>query len=174
VGEEIERLEASARAAVDIRAKVKRNPVKSAGIAAGAGFLLVGGPKRVFRGVRHVVMGPPEPLPKSMLPDEIEAALKKLGGDGERVRGVIEREFATYLEDTAPRRKEHGFRNTVALMVLPVVRPLAFRIGRQLADQVFAPGSPGFDEQLAKIRARAASALAEDQGAESPPDPPTA
>ena len=47
--EELVRLEASARAAVDIPAKVRRNPVKTAGVAAGAGFLAVGGPKRVFR-----------------------------------------------------------------------------------------------------------------------------
>ena len=37
--EELERLEAAARAAVDVKAKVKRNPARSAGAAAGIGFL---------------------------------------------------------------------------------------------------------------------------------------
>ena len=39
---ELVRLEAAGRAAVDIKAKVKRNPVKAAGLAAGAGFLAIG------------------------------------------------------------------------------------------------------------------------------------
>ena len=137
---------------------MKRNPVKAAGIAAGAGFLLVGGPGKVFRRAKRAVLGPPEPLPASMLPDEIEASLRKLGGDGERVRGLIEREFAQYLEDTAPRRSKRDLRAAMALMVLPIVRPLSFRLGRQLVEQLFAPGTPGFEEQLAKIRARAGAA----------------
>ncbi|MHB8959630.1 MAG: hypothetical protein ACYDAN_08390, partial [Candidatus Limnocylindrales bacterium] len=95
--EELVRLEASARAAVDVKAKVKRNPVKAAGAAAGAGFVLVGGPKRVLRGARNAIFGKPDPLPKSMLPKEIDASLRKLGGDGDRVRGTIERDFARYL-----------------------------------------------------------------------------
>jgi hypothetical protein len=157
--EELVRLEASARAAVDIPAKVKRNPVRAAGIAAGAGFLIVGGPRRIFRGARRAIWGPPEPLPKSMLPREIDEALRKLGGDGERVRGTIEREFAAYLEETAPRRNQRDLRTVMALMVLPIVRPLALRIGRQLVEQVFAPGTTGFDEQMARIRERTAAMM---------------
>jgi hypothetical protein len=95
---ELGRLEASARAAVDVPAKVKRNPVKAAGVAAGAGFLLIGGPPKVFRRAKRFVLGPAEPLPKSMLPDEIDKALSKLGDDGDKVRGTLEREFAAYLE----------------------------------------------------------------------------
>ena len=48
---ELVRLEAAGRAAVDIKAKVKRNPAKAAGLAAGAGFLAIGGPLKVVRGV---------------------------------------------------------------------------------------------------------------------------
>ncbi len=158
VEEELVRLEASARAAVDIPAKVKRNPVRAAGVAAGVGFLLVGGPGKVFRRAKRAVFGPPEPLPPSMLPEEIDTALRKLGGDGERVRGLLEREFANYLEDTAPRRNQRDFKAAIALMVLPIVRPLTLRLGRQLVEQIFAPGAPGFEEQLAKIRARAEAA----------------
>jgi len=169
VAEELMRLEASARAAVDLPAKVRRNPVRTAGLAAGAGFLLVGGPAKVFRRAKRAVMGPPEPLPKSMLPKEIDEALRKLGGDGDRVRGTLEREFATYLEDTAPRRNERNLRTIVALMVLPIARPLALRLGRQLVEQVFAPGSPGFEQQLARIRARTAATI--DAAANGAPPP---
>jgi hypothetical protein len=167
VGEEVIRLEASARAAVDIPAKVKRNPVKAAGIAAGAGFLLVGGPAKVFRRAKRAVLGPPEPLPPSMLPEEVDKALRKLGGDGDRVRGLLEREFATYLEETAPRRNQRDLKAAMALMVLPIVRPLALRLGRQLVEQVFAPGTPGFEQQLAKIRERAGAATTGAGGTES-------
>jgi hypothetical protein len=166
--EELERLEASARAAVDIPAKVKRNPVKSAGIAAGAGFLLVGGPRRLFRGARRVVFGPPEPLPTSMLPKEIDRALKELGGDGEKVRGTIEREFAAYLEQTAPVRNKRDLNAVTAILLSALARPLIERFGKQLIDQVFSTDAAAFQEQLAKVRERNASTDA----ARTPPPGP--
>ena len=79
VDEELVRLEASARAAVDVKAKVKRNPVKAAGLAAGAGFVVVGGPRRCSAAPGTRVFGQPDPLPKSMLPEEIDASLSEAG-----------------------------------------------------------------------------------------------
>ena len=76
---EVVRLEASARAAVDIPARLRREPAKVLGAAGGAAFLLLGGPKRLFRRARRAVLGPDADLPKSMLPDEVEKTLKKLG-----------------------------------------------------------------------------------------------
>ena len=134
LAEELEQLEASTRAAVDIPAKVKRNPVKSVGIAAGAGFLLVGGPRRLFRGAKRVVFGPPEPLPKSMLPKEIDKTLKGLGSDGEKVRGTIEREFAAYLEQTAPVRNKRDL-NAVTAIILSRAGPADHRALRQAAHR---------------------------------------
>ena len=40
----------------------------------------------------------PTPLPPSMLPDEIEKTLRKLGDDGDKVRGALERDFAAYAK----------------------------------------------------------------------------
>ena len=77
--DELDRLEAAARAAIDVRAKVKRNPARVAGAAAGVGFLAVGGPRKLFRGAKRAVFGKPDPLPDAMLPEEIEKALKALG-----------------------------------------------------------------------------------------------
>jgi hypothetical protein len=156
VTDELERLEASARAAVDVPAKVKRNPVKAAGVAAGAGFLLIGGPQKVFRRAKRVVLGPAEPLPKSMLPKEIDKALRDLGGDGEKVRGTIEREFANYLEQTAPARKQRDLGALSAILLSALLRPVIERYGRQLIDQVFSSDTRSFEEQLAKVRARGA------------------
>jgi hypothetical protein len=152
--EELIRLEASARAAVDVKAKVKRNPVKAAGAAAGAGFLLVGGPKRVLRGARNALFGKPDPLPKSMLPKEIDASLHKLGGDGERVRGTIERDFARYLDEKASERKQRDLVAIVGGLLLTVGRPLAIRYGKQLAEKAINPDRAAFEAQLEKIRDR--------------------
>ena len=44
-------------------------------------------------------------VPKSMLPDEIEKSLKRMGGDGAKVRGLLEREFADYLRKTEQDRR---------------------------------------------------------------------
>ena len=152
--EELIRLEAAARAAVDVKGKVKRNPVKAAGAAAGAGFVLVGGPKRVLRGARNAIFGKPDPLPKSMLPKEIDASLRKLGDDGEHVRGTIERDFARYLDEKAPERKQRDLAGIVGGLLLTVGRPIAVRYGKQLAEGLMATDPESFSAQLAKIRER--------------------
>ncbi len=102
---EVARLQAAARDAVDVRAQVRRHPGKAAGAAAGAAFMAVGGPKRVFRAVKRRVRGEPEPLPASLLPGEIEKAVSALGPDGVKVRGAIERSFRHYLDATSKDRK---------------------------------------------------------------------
>src|SRR5436190_22534492 len=82
--EELVRLGAAGRAAVDIPARLKREPAKVLGAAGGAAFLLLGGPKRAFKGVRRAVFGPAAELPKAMLPPEVEKTLRKLGPDGDK------------------------------------------------------------------------------------------
>jgi hypothetical protein len=151
--DELERLEAAARAAVDVKAKIKRNPAKVAGAAAGIGFLAVGGPQKVVRRARYAVFGRPDPLPKSLLPDEVDKALRSLGDDGTKVRGALERSFASYLEDSAPERKKRSTRSTLAFFLLPLTRVLILRFGRQFIDDVLATRG-SFDEQLAKVRER--------------------
>jgi hypothetical protein len=151
--DELERLEAAARAAVDVKAKIKRNPGKAAGAVAGVGFLAVGGPGRVFRGARRAIFGKPEPLPKAMLPDEIEKALKALGPDGTKVRGALERNFAAYLEQSAPERKGRDLKSTLAFLLLPTARVVILRFGRQFIEEALSTKG-GFDEQLARVKAR--------------------
>ena len=155
--EELVQLEASARAAVDVPAKIRRHPVKAAGVAAGAGFVLVGGPKRVLRGARNAIFGKPDPLPKSMLPKDIDASLKKLGTDGERVRGTIERDFARYLEAQAPERAKRDITAIVGGLLMTAGRPLAVKYGRRMAEEMLRPDGPAFGEQLDKVRARRAA-----------------
>jgi hypothetical protein len=174
LAEELERLEASGRAAVDVPAKVRRNPVRTAGLAAGAGFLLVGGPAKVFRRAKRVVLGPPEPLPKSMLPPEIDKALQALGDDGDKVRGTLEREFASYLDQTAPARRERDLSAVTAIILSSLARPLIQRYGKQLIDQLFSSDTKAFEEQLAKVRERSVAMGADEDAAAAPAGPPTA
>ena len=63
LAEEVQVLEASGRAAIDIPARVKRSPAKAAALAGGLGFLLLKGPQRLFRGARRVVRGKPNQTP---------------------------------------------------------------------------------------------------------------
>ncbi len=174
LGEEIVRLEASARAAVDVKAKIKKHPVKAAGLVGGAAFLAVKGPKHVFRGAKRLVMGPTEPLPKAMLPDEIEKSLKRMGDDGEHVRGLLEREFATYLETTEPLRKRGSFRGAATFATIAFLRPLILGYSKKLAKDIFDTETPAYESQLARVRERmtglAAKPAHTTEGAETTPE----
>lgn len=152
--EELVRLEAAGRAAADIPARLRREPAKVLGTAGGAAFLLLGGPKRLFKGVRKAFLGSNADLPKSMLPPEIEKQLKKLGPDGEKVRGTIEREFAHYLDEKAPQRRERDLSGTAAAMLGGVLLPVTKRLGKQLAERALDPDGFTFAEGMRRARAR--------------------
>ena len=150
LGEELETLEASARAAIDIPARIKRSPAKAAAVVGGTAFLALGGPRRVFRAGKRAITGEPEPLPPSMLPKEIDKSLRALGDDGKKVRGALERDFAAYAKQRAKDRS--GLRT---LIVLSVARPLLSGAAKAAAGRLFSPDEEGFQKRLASIRARA-------------------
>jgi hypothetical protein len=96
---ELDNLGSSARAAVDIPAKIRRNPVQTAGVAGGAGFLLLGGPRRVARGIEKRLFPRRYARPPTVLPKHIQASLDRLPEeDQEMVRAHLERDFARYLK----------------------------------------------------------------------------
>jgi hypothetical protein len=150
LAEQIELLEASARAAVDIPAKIKRSPAKAAGLVGGVAFLALKGPQRLFRFAREQIRGEPEPLPKRLLPDEVEKTLRKLGNDGEKVRGTLERDFAAYAKKSAKERQAVG-----SVLLLALGRPLAARAARAIGDAIFSPNAQDFSTRLAEVRERA-------------------
>ncbi|HUQ43903.1 MAG TPA: hypothetical protein VM451_05765 [Candidatus Limnocylindria bacterium] len=152
--EELVRLEAAGRAAVDIPARLRREPAKVLGAAGGAAFLLLGGPKRLFKGARRAVLGPKADLPRSMLPKEVDKELKKLGNDGERVRVTLEREFANYLDEKADQRKERDLGATLAVLLGSVAKPVVQRFGKQLAEQALNSDGATFADGLRRARAR--------------------
>ncbi|MDP9483258.1 MAG: hypothetical protein M3P84_08565 [Chloroflexota bacterium] len=176
---EVVRLEASARAAVDIPAKIRRAPAKTAGLAAGAIFVAAGGPKRVIRRLVRAVRGPEADLPKSMLPKEVDKTLRKLGSDGDKVRGTIEREFADYLETNAPERRSRDLGATASALAGSVLGPVTKRVGRQLAEELFSPktsGASSFEAAAQRARTRFAGLAAGRDGNGATPDgtPPPA
>jgi hypothetical protein len=154
LGDQVDRLEAAGRAAVDVPAKVRSNPAKAAGIAAGGAFLAVGGPKRLFRRARRAITGKEEELPSELLPKDVEKALRKIGTDGSKVRGTLERDFAKYLDERSKDRKKEGVTAAITAVALSALRPIAIRSGRQIAERMLDPNGPAFSEQLEKIRAR--------------------
>ena len=149
VADELETLEASARAAADVPAKIRRSPGKAAAIVGGTAFLALGGPKRVFRAGRRAVTGAPEPLPKSMLPEEVDKTLRKLGDDGAKVRGALERDFAAYAKQASRDRAR-----TRTLLLLTVARPLVSAATKAATGWVFRTDDEGFQARLAQIRER--------------------
>jgi hypothetical protein len=157
LGGELERLEASGRAAVDIPSKVRRAPAKTAGIAAGAAFLVAGGPKRVFRRAKRAVIGPEEPLPKSMLPDEVEKTLRKMGSDGARIRGTLEREFTHYLEEHRDERERRDITAIFTALLASAGNPLTVRAARRLAQQLFTTDASAFETAVQRVRERRAA-----------------
>ncbi|HEX5589394.1 MAG TPA: hypothetical protein VFX65_03780 [Candidatus Limnocylindrales bacterium] len=159
--DEVVRLEAAGRAAIDIPARLRREPAKVLGAAGGAAFLLLGGPKRLFRQARRAVFGPDADLPKSMLPKEVEKTLKKMGADGDRVRGTLEKEFTKYLEQTAPERRDRDLGAVAAALLANLLKPATARAGKELAERFFDPDGPSFGEGLRRARQRMERAVAE-------------
>jgi hypothetical protein len=153
---ELEVLEASARSAVDIPARIRESPAKAAAIAGAAGFLVLKGPARVYRFVRKAVTGEPAPMPKRMLPKEIEKTLRSLGDDGEKVRGVIERDFADYAKKAEKDRK-----GLLSVIMLAIARPLVTRGAKAAGEYLFSPSREGFGTRLDDVRAGAQRRAAE-------------
>jgi hypothetical protein len=103
VSTELDQLGVSTRKALDIPAKVRRNPVQTAGVTGGAAFLLLGGPRRAAKAVERKLFPRRAARPPTLLPKDVEKSLKNVPADNQdQVRGVLERDFATYL------RKEHA------------------------------------------------------------------
>jgi hypothetical protein len=165
--DEVIRLEAAGRSAVDVPAKVRRNPVKTAGVAAGAAFFVLGGPSRLFRRVKRAVVGPEKDLPKSILPEDVDKALRRMGDDGEKIRGTLEREFARYLEEHKQERENRDLGAVAAVLLASIAKPLTAQAGRRLAQQLFSPEGGAFNEAVQRIRARR-----EAEGRSDPADTP--
>lgn len=155
LAEQVQVLEASGRAAVDIPARIKRSPAKAAAVAGGIGFLVLKGPQRLFGAARKAITGEPAPVPHRMLPDEIEKTLRKLGDDGDKVRGTLERDFAAYVKKAQKDRK-----GIASVVLLAAARPLLARGVKAAGEFLLSAESEGAPRnRLAQIRARLGSEM---------------
>jgi hypothetical protein len=95
---DLDALSVATRSALDIPAKVRRNPVKSVALAGGAGFLLLGGPRRILRSATSRLFPHRRDPYDGLLPDEVERIFKRSGAYQEPgVREALEADFADYL-----------------------------------------------------------------------------
>ncbi len=163
--DEVVRLEAAGRSAIDFPAKIRNAPGKTVVLAAGTVFMVLGGPKKTVNMVRRAIFGPAANLPKSMLPEQIDKALKTLGQDGDRVRGVLEKEFVDYLEKSKPVRDSRDLRGTIAELGGNLLRPATTEAGKRVAAELFKPDGSSFNSVMDRIlRRREARASGQDAG----------
>ena len=100
---ELDNLTSATREALDIPAKVKRNPVRTAGLAGGAAFLLLGGPKRVAKATEKRFFPKRVYKRDRALPKNVQATLNKLEPDQrELVEAHLERDFTAYMNKEHP------------------------------------------------------------------------
>lgn len=151
---QVESLQASGRAAVDIPARIRQSPAKAAAIGASLGFVLLRGPQRLYRAVRKAIFGTPAPMPKRMLPKDIEKTLRSMGDDGEKVRGTLERDFADYVK-----KAEKDRRGLLSIAIMAMLRPLAARGLRRAGEYLFSPTAEGAPTGLDEVRAKAGATL---------------
>ena len=148
-GEELETLEASARTAIDVPAKIKRSPAKAAAVAGGAAFLVLGGPRRAVRAGRRAVFGAPSPLPESMLPRRSRRPCASWAMTATRC--------AARSNATSPptrRRRSRDRSRTRTLLLLTVAPAAAVAAAKAAGGWLFRTDDEGFQARLAQIRAR--------------------
>lgn len=129
------------RDTLDVRKQLRRHPGKAAAALGGAGFLAVGGPRRVLRSIRRRLPGGRDPY-DGLLPDEVRNILGRSGTPRqEQVERALEADFASFLRD----KGEHDARRPRAVTSLwrtydtligPIGSILARVAERMAADSV--------------------------------------
>ena len=109
VATELNQLGRSTRAALDIPAKVRRNPVRTVGVAGGAAFLLLGGPKRAAKAVEARLFPRRAEQRDRALPKNVRQTLTRIEPEErERVEAHLERDFVAYLNKEHPKEPANG------------------------------------------------------------------
>ncbi len=109
IEETVDRLRARVRRAIDIPAKVRRNPLLFGGLAAGAVFLAVGGPVRLLRAARRRAAPTKadqayDALPKAMQ-RWVDAMAGSVGSRGGEARTVLAEELQRWRHEPLSRKQ---------------------------------------------------------------------
>ena len=142
---EVDDLDLAARSAVDLPAKIRRNPARVAALAGSAVFLAAGGPKRATRRFAGLVRRPKPAPVASLLPEEVQRIVERAGAEGGDVRATLERGFADWLEQGRAGTKGKGKKGerrtgneTFWHLFDTVSAPLASRAAKRAAERLFA------------------------------------
>lgn len=133
---EADDLGAATRAALDIPAKIRRNPLRTAGLATGAAFVAVGGPKRVIKAVERRIAPSRQQRLETILPKDVARTVDRIGTNAETVRNQLERDFRDYLDKRHPEDRptaRQSFWRTYDI----IIGPLGGLAARQLAQRLF-------------------------------------
>ncbi len=147
---DLEESEARVRASLDVKSSLRRQPAQIAGLAAGTGFVLLGGPGRAWKFVRNRVI--PRPT-RSPLPDALDGMLRSMGDDG-----TAAQELADMISNAGGRRGPGRIRR---LLSGSIFLPLGLRLAQQLGARVMDVDPEVKERELKKIRARNAARAAE-------------
>jgi hypothetical protein len=141
----------SAQAAMDIPAHIRRNPVKAAAVAGGAGFLVVGGPRRLLRAMGKRVVPRRRDAYQGLLPEEIRKILRESGVPREaEIEAALEADFAEYLrrkgkvQEKQPPNAVRSFWRTYDVLVGPLGKAGAHTLVERIlaAEHASRTGSP--------------------------------
>jgi len=99
LGDGLDDLTLAFRSAIDIPAKIRKNPLQTVALAGGAGFLAVGGPKKVIRAAVHRIRPSTRRPHDGLLPKDIDKVVRRKGGPrADEIETALENDFADYLK----------------------------------------------------------------------------
>jgi hypothetical protein len=152
----LDELTGATQSALDIPAKIRRNPVKTVALLGGTGFLVAGGPRRVARFVARRVLPQPRPDPYAgLLPADIEKVLKDSGvAKDPEVRRALNRDFADYLKQNGEYEAEASPASTLWRTFDRVAGPLGTAGARIMVQRLMeAEQTRATDRTDARLRA---------------------
>jgi hypothetical protein len=151
----LDELSAATQSALDVPSKIRRNPLKTAALVGGAGFLIVGGPRRMLRyAVGRVRPSKPDPY-AGLLPDEIERVLKDAGlARDPEIRRALDQDFAEYLRSKGRYDPEPTAARSLWRTFDRVAGPLGTASARVLVERIMEADRERAS-QLADARKRA-------------------
>ena len=141
LGRELDGLTAAGQSALDIPAKICEQPVKAAALAGGAGFLLLGGPRRVVGAVGNRLFGKRKPVERGLLPDDVERILRSSeAGKDPAIRHALEEDFAEYLARKGKLEPEPSAARSFWRTYDSLIGPMGTVAARILVERLFAAG----------------------------------
>ena len=146
--DDLDSLSEATRSALDIPAKIRKDPIKSVALAGGAGFLLLGGPRRVIGAVTSRTC----PSARTRMPGccltTSSRILRDTGAaDVPGVREALGRDFAEYLRRKGEADRERPTAATSLWRTYDaVVGPMGTIAARVLVERLFAADKRRPDE----------------------------